>query len=315
MGDGPRGLQRQRRRLGLLQPRPGALARLPVGRGWAGRHLRRPAAPLLRARALEREGPDPQGAPVRADQQRGQSRRGRQGVLLLPRLDADPLVHEVPLQVPSGGVSLRRAHASRTAAGAARTSSTSCWTRACSTTIATSTCSSSTPRRRPEDLLVEITVANRGPEAATLHVLPTLWFRNTWSWGGDAPRPGLRQAATAPRVIAASHPDLGERFLSREGSAALLFTENETNTRAALPGAQPHPVRQGRHQRLSRPRAAGRRRIPSRREPRRRRTIRSRWGRASPEPCGCGSATWRRRARRRRATGAAGRSAGTSRTR
>ena len=80
----------------------------------------------------------------------------------------------------------------------------------------------------PEDLLVEITVANRGPEAATLHVLPTLWFRNTWSWGGEAPRPGLRQAGAG--VIAASHPDLGERFLSAEGSATLLFTENETNT-------------------------------------------------------------------------------------
>jgi hypothetical protein len=82
----------------------------------------------------------------------------------------------------------------------------------------------------PEDLLVQITVWNRSPEAATLHVLPTLWFRNTWSWGGDAPRPTLRQAATgATAVIAVSHPDLGERFLSCEDAAALLFTENETN--------------------------------------------------------------------------------------
>ncbi len=46
----------------------------------------------------------------------------------------------------------------------------------------------------PEDILVRITVENRGPEPATLHVLPTLWFRNTWSWGGEAPRPALRQA-------------------------------------------------------------------------------------------------------------------------
>jgi hypothetical protein len=80
----------------------------------------------------------------------------------------------------------------------------------------------------PEDLLIQITVWNRGPEPATLHVLPTVWFRNTWSWGDDMPRPALRQAA--PGVIAASHPDLGERFLSCEGAAALLFTENETNT-------------------------------------------------------------------------------------
>ena len=80
----------------------------------------------------------------------------------------------------------------------------------------------------PEDLLVQITVANRGPEAATLSVLPTLWFRNVWSWGGGGPRPGLRQAA--PGVIAVSHAELGERVLACEGNPALLFTENETNT-------------------------------------------------------------------------------------
>ena len=80
----------------------------------------------------------------------------------------------------------------------------------------------------PEDILIEITVYNRGPEPATLHLLPTLWFRNTWSWGGAAPRPVLRQASS--QAIAASHPELGERLLSCEGAAALLFTENETNT-------------------------------------------------------------------------------------
>jgi hypothetical protein len=89
----------------------------------------------------------------------------------------------------------------------------------------------------PDDLLVQVTVWNRGPEAATLHVLPTLWFRNTWSWGGTAPRPTLRQAATGPTpVVSASHPELGERFLACEGAAALLFTENETNN-ARLFGA------------------------------------------------------------------------------
>jgi hypothetical protein len=82
----------------------------------------------------------------------------------------------------------------------------------------------------PEDLLVQITVTNRGPEAATLHVLPTLWFRNTWSWGGGVTQPVLRLAATGGlAVISASHPDLGERFFSCEDAAALLFTENETN--------------------------------------------------------------------------------------
>ncbi len=80
----------------------------------------------------------------------------------------------------------------------------------------------------PEDILVRITIENRGPEPATLHVLPTLWFRNTWSWGGDGARPALRQAA--PGVIAAAHPELGQRHLSCEGATGLLFTENETNT-------------------------------------------------------------------------------------
>ena len=82
----------------------------------------------------------------------------------------------------------------------------------------------------PEDILIQITVCNRGPDPATLHLLPTLWFRNTWSWGqAKAPRPALRQSGPAD-VIAASHPDLGDRFLSCDGAAALLFTENETNT-------------------------------------------------------------------------------------
>jgi hypothetical protein len=80
----------------------------------------------------------------------------------------------------------------------------------------------------PEDILIQITVANRGPEAATLHLLPTLWFRNTWSWGDSSKRPVLRQ--TGPGVITASHPELAERFLSCEGLVELLFTENDTNS-------------------------------------------------------------------------------------
>ncbi|HEV7998806.1 MAG TPA: glucosidase [Planctomycetaceae bacterium] len=79
-----------------------------------------------------------------------------------------------------------------------------------------------------QDILIRITVCNRGPEPAALDVLPTLWFRNTWSWGGEAPRPTLRQAG--PGAIVASHPHLGERFLYCDSAAALLFTENETNT-------------------------------------------------------------------------------------
>jgi Mannosylglycerate hydrolase MGH1-like glycoside hydrolase domain len=79
----------------------------------------------------------------------------------------------------------------------------------------------------PEDILIQITVSNRGAEAATLHVLPTLWFRNEWSWGGNVPRPLLKQIG--PRIIEASHPVLGQRFFHTDGTPELIFTENETN--------------------------------------------------------------------------------------
>jgi hypothetical protein len=79
----------------------------------------------------------------------------------------------------------------------------------------------------PEDILVRITVHNRAPEAARLRVLPTLWFRNTWSWGGNQPKPSLREVR--PGVIAASHHELGDYRLHCDGAPELLFTENESN--------------------------------------------------------------------------------------
>ncbi len=92
----------------------------------------------------------------------------------------------------------------------------------------------------PEDILARITVHNRGPEPARLHVLPTLWFRNTWSWGEDATRPVLRQAAAGQ--IEAQHADLGTVVLQCDGEPDLLFTENETNvTRLwGQPNASPY---------------------------------------------------------------------------
>jgi len=81
-----------------------------------------------------------------------------------------------------------------------------------------------------DDVLVRITVVNRGPETARLHVLPTIWFRNTWSWGRGCARPELRaQPTRTNRLIALNHPVLGARWLHCDGSPALLFTENETN--------------------------------------------------------------------------------------
>jgi mannosylglycerate hydrolase MGH1-like protein/glycosyl hydrolase family 63 len=87
----------------------------------------------------------------------------------------------------------------------------------------------------PDDILIRITIANRGPQAAALRVLPTLWFRNTWSWGREGEsygtRPRLEQIA--PDAIRADHAALSPMILRidpRVGSPEFLFTENETNT-------------------------------------------------------------------------------------
>ena len=86
-------------------------------------------------------------------------------------------------------------------------------------------------KEAPENILIKITVFNRGPEPATLHVLPTLWFRNEWSWGGNVARPTLKEQSTgaSASAIIASHPEIGDRILYCEGAGELLFTENETN--------------------------------------------------------------------------------------
>ena len=196
MGNRARGLLRGRQRLGLLPPRPRPQPGLPLGRGRAPRHLRPPGPALLRPGALERPGSHPEGAALRPHRARGQPRRGRQGVLLLPRLHPDPLLPQGALQVS------RRP-----------SSPTSSW------------CEENRQRGKadpefeladtgvfddgryfdvfaeyakasPDDIAIRITVANRGPEAATLHLLPTLWFRNTWSWGRGGR--GLLGATRAP---------------------------------------------------------------------------------------------------------------------
>jgi len=78
----------------------------------------------------------------------------------------------------------------------------------------------------PEDLLIRISAFNRGPDTATLHVLPTVWFRNTWSWEDGTPKPSMSAVSGG---IKASHAELGEYTLLCEGSPELLFTENESN--------------------------------------------------------------------------------------
>ncbi len=78
----------------------------------------------------------------------------------------------------------------------------------------------------PEDVLMRIAVRNAGPDPATLDVLPTLWFRNTWSWEPDGAKPMIRVAGSA---LVAEHDELGSRALSFAGTAEPLFCENETN--------------------------------------------------------------------------------------
>jgi hypothetical protein len=95
-----------------------------------------------------------------------------------------------------------------------------------------------------EDLLIQITVHNRGPEDAPLDVLQTIWFRNTWSWGGAVAKPVLQQSGFDRHrpVITLMHAALGQKFLYGDGHAELLFTENETNTErvSGTPNVQPH---------------------------------------------------------------------------
>jgi len=82
-----------------------------------------------------------------------------------------------------------------------------------------------------EDIVIRITAANRGPEPAVIHLLPTIWFRNTWSWGRGVRRPSMRRSLDSANVVTLDEPQYGRRRLVFEDSPPLLFVENETNTR------------------------------------------------------------------------------------
>lgn len=146
----------------------------------------------------------------------------------------------------------------------------------------------------PEEILLQITAANRGPDAAELHLLPTLWFRNDWaSWiaasnrAVEKPRIEQIKAAAGTSAVAATHSRLGEYILVCDGEAPLLFTENETNNRRLFP-SQPdiapyvkdginNCVVQGDQGAVN----------PTSRALRWLRTIGSRSAPASRRPCGC----------------------------
>jgi hypothetical protein len=110
----------------------------------------------------------------------------------------------------------------------------------------------------PEDILIRLTVSNRGPEAAPLHLLPTLWFRNTWSWGRggegySAERPTIDRVSAT--VVHAAHPSIGEYRLDLEAAGdeqiELLFTENESNVERLYGAVNPTPyVKDAFHRRV-----------------------------------------------------------------
>lgn len=101
-----------------------------------------------------------------------------------------------------------------------------------------------------EDILILLTLCNRGQEVAELDVLPTLWFRNTWSWGNNPYRPTLQRidAIGDSAVIQVEHEHYGSRWLLCQGTPNLLFTENETNTQRLWGLSNPTPfVKDGLH--------------------------------------------------------------------
>jgi len=95
----------------------------------------------------------------------------------------------------------------------------------------------------PEDLLMQVTVHNRGPDEARLHVLPTLWFRHTWSWAGGAEEPMLSRLAgvAGASAVQAEHPGLGTRWCYADGPVPVLVTRNETNNERVFGSANDSP--------------------------------------------------------------------------
>ena len=184
---------------------------------------------LPRAGVLERRRPDPEGAHLRPHRPRGQPRRGRQGVLVVPRLHADALVDALALPLPAARVPLRATWSPRTPRAAATSPSSSSSTPASSTTTATGWSRSTTPRPRPTTCCMRITVQNAGPDEATparaadalvpQHLVVGLTAATT---PADLRLDGRRAASPSTAASAAL-------VLAGDGQPEPLFCENETN--------------------------------------------------------------------------------------
>jgi hypothetical protein len=98
-------------------------------------------------------------------------------------------------------------------------------------------------KESPEELLIKITVWNRGPESATLHLLPHLWFRNQWRWEEENTKPEMHAIVVGNSVssIVSTHQYLGQRYFHAAGAPQLLFTDNETNDQRVFGQSNPFP--------------------------------------------------------------------------
>ena len=252
MGHRARGLQRRRRRLGLLPARPRPQPRLPLGRGRPRRLLRRPAAAVLRARAVERPRPDPQGAPVRPDRTaRATTARTSRSCYYYLDATPTPLLHEDALQVPAGGVSLRASWSRRTAAAARREPEFELLDTGVFDDDRYFDVFVEYAKAEPDDILIRITAHNRGPEAAPICTC----CRSSGSatpgrWGRRHGR-GRACGATASAASPLEHAPSSGAYCAVTATAAaeLLFTRERDQHRArcSAPTAPPATSRTAFH--------------------------------------------------------------------
>ena len=200
----------------------------------------------LGAGAVERPRPDPEGAPVRPDQCRGQPRRGRQGTLLLPRRHADPLLHADALQVSAGRLPLRPAGRGEPPARRATDREFELVDTGVFDDDRYFDVYGRIRQGAPDDILMRVTVDNRAAGAGALHVLPQLWARNTWSWTARRNAPAAARAGRTARSCA-EHPAMPPMrpALIEPAARAAVLRERDQYAPAVRRGRPPATSRTG----------------------------------------------------------------------
>ena len=211
-----------------------AVPRLPLERGRPRRVLRHRATAVPRARAVERTRSDPQGTDLRSHRRSGQSRRGRQGVLVVRRRVTEPCLEPVALSLPAGQRSPTRICVDENARRGKLDPEYELLDTGAFDDDRYWVVEVDYTKADPSDVLMTVRVTNAGPEPDTIHVLPTAWFRNTWSWGDGTEAPQT-PGGSSDSVVGIDHPLFGElELLVGDGPGGepptLLFCDNETNT-------------------------------------------------------------------------------------